>query len=225
MDLQMPVMDGMRAVTEWRRRESEQDLPRTPIVAVTASALAGDEARCRDAGMDDYLAKPFRIAELSTMLRRWLGTEEPVPPVEGPRPIRPHAPGPPASEATVAGDEPVVLDAATVESLRSAKGGGSEVLWQRLVGTFREHTPARLNDLTAAVEAHDLPRVKSIAHSLKSGGGMLGARRFQAHCAEIESRAASGDADRLPDLLDQLRHAFEAALVALASAEENQHAC
>jgi HPt (histidine-containing phosphotransfer) domain-containing protein len=119
----------------------------------------------------------------------------------------------------------VVLDAATVESLRSAKGGGSEVLWQRLVGTFREHTPARLNDLTAAVEAHDLPRVKSIAHSLKSGGGMLGARRFQAHCAEIESRAASGDADRLPDLLDQLRHAFEAALVAMASAEENQHAC
>lgn len=72
MDVQMPVMDGLQAVREWRRRERERDLPRMPVIALTANALAGERERCIEAGMDDYLAKPFQRGRLITILARYL---------------------------------------------------------------------------------------------------------------------------------------------------------
>ncbi len=70
MDCQLPEMDGFAATAEIRRREG-LDGPRVPIVALTAHAMDGDEARCIAAGMDDYLAKPFTLGALRTKLMRW----------------------------------------------------------------------------------------------------------------------------------------------------------
>jgi CheY-like chemotaxis protein len=73
MDCQMPRMDGFEATQIIRAREGAAGSPRRlPIIAVTASALAGDEERCISAGMDDYLAKPIRSEALSRKLRHWL---------------------------------------------------------------------------------------------------------------------------------------------------------
>jgi signal transduction histidine kinase/DNA-binding response OmpR family regulator len=70
MDCQMPEVDGFAATAEIRRRESRNGR-RVPIVALTAHAMDGDEARCIAAGMDDYLAKPFSLAALRAKLVRW----------------------------------------------------------------------------------------------------------------------------------------------------------
>jgi len=72
MDCQMPGMDGFEATRRIRERERSGRLARMPIVALTANAITGVRERCFEAGMDDYLAKPFRLEELSEVLLRVL---------------------------------------------------------------------------------------------------------------------------------------------------------
>jgi PAS domain S-box-containing protein len=73
MDCQMPQMDGFAASREIRNLEAQRaDGRRVPIIALTANAMEGDRERCLEAGMDDYLAKPFKLAELGATLDRWL---------------------------------------------------------------------------------------------------------------------------------------------------------
>ena len=69
MDVQMPEMDGLAATAAIREREQASG-DHIPIVAVTARAMKGDRERCIDAGMDDYMAKPFRSAELLELVER-----------------------------------------------------------------------------------------------------------------------------------------------------------
>jgi len=64
MDCQMPIMDGWEATKAIRNHERDNDMPQTTIVALTANAMQGDREKCIDAGMDDYLAKPFKKREL-----------------------------------------------------------------------------------------------------------------------------------------------------------------
>ena len=70
MDCQMPVLDGWQATRRWREHEADQGLPRLPIIALTANAVVGDRERCLEAGMDDYLPKPFEVGELAALMRR-----------------------------------------------------------------------------------------------------------------------------------------------------------
>ncbi|MGE0812524.1 MAG: response regulator [Vicinamibacterales bacterium] len=72
MDCHMPVLDGFAATAAIRAQESRHGRIRQPIVALTADALAGDSEKCLSAGMDDYLAKPFGIADMRAVLERWL---------------------------------------------------------------------------------------------------------------------------------------------------------
>ncbi|MDP3757939.1 response regulator, partial [Polaromonas sp.] len=68
MDMQMPDLDGIEATKAIRLLERKQERLRTPIVAMTANAMRGDRERCLEAGMDDYLAKPIKTAELFAII-------------------------------------------------------------------------------------------------------------------------------------------------------------
>ena len=73
MDCQMPVLDGWEATRIWRARETRlRQKQRVPIVALTASAAAGERERCLAAGMDDYLSKPFSREALGELVERYL---------------------------------------------------------------------------------------------------------------------------------------------------------
>jgi len=91
MDCQMPVLDGFAATMALREREALSGR-HLPVIALTANAMKGDRERCKDAGMDEYLAKPYSGEELLTLLARWLPAERrksavPTPAVANAQPV------------------------------------------------------------------------------------------------------------------------------------------
>ena len=80
----MPGLDGFDTARALRAREEQQDLPRVPVIAITANTIEGAQARCLAAGMDDYLAKPIHMEDLENILAHWLPSDsEPVSAREG----------------------------------------------------------------------------------------------------------------------------------------------
>ncbi len=73
LDCSMPDLDGFETVRRLRQREQKGATARTPVIASTANAFEDDRHRCLEAGMDDYLRKPFGAAELRIMLKKWTG--------------------------------------------------------------------------------------------------------------------------------------------------------
>ncbi len=76
MDVQMPVLDGLSATRALRAREQAAGAARLPVIAMTANAMDSDREACLDAGMDDYVPKPFKSAQLYAALARWLPVAE-----------------------------------------------------------------------------------------------------------------------------------------------------
>ena len=111
MDCQMPVMDGFAASRRIRSREQASASARIPIIALTANVMQGDRERCLAAGMDDYLAKPFKREQLEAVLARWIrpahALEAGTPPGEGsPSPGEAGTPSSEASPTVEAGASP-----------------------------------------------------------------------------------------------------------------------
>jgi len=74
-DLSMPVMDGFEFALkyrEWETGQAEAGRERTPVIAVTANVTPKDMARCKEVGMDDFMAKPVTLKRLDEILRKWL---------------------------------------------------------------------------------------------------------------------------------------------------------
>ncbi len=72
MDCQMPTMDGFEASRRIRQLAGRQPV----IIAVTANALAGERERCLEAGMNDYLSKPFQAEQLVSVVKKWLASRD-----------------------------------------------------------------------------------------------------------------------------------------------------
>ena len=208
MDCQMPVMDGYSATEAWRRHEIEQGLPRLPIVAMTANAMAGDRQKCLDAGMDDYLSKPVSRQLLEETLGRWLAYSErynatapehrravaALPAFTPPIPI--HAPTSTTTSAVVSQpNHPATgysasaaagpLDAGIIEDLQNAMGDQ----FRTLVALFLEDAPGHLAKLEAAAVLEDNAQIAAAAHALKSSSANLGAMHVSAISKSIEHGA------------------------------------
>ena len=197
MDCQMPELDGYQATIELRRREHGE---RTPIIAMTAYAMRGDQDKCLDCGMDDYLAKPLRPTELDRILRRW-----------APRTTRAD---PDAAVSVVdASEGRNPLDPAGVELLR-AEFDGTDVLAE-LVGLFGTQTPLLVQNLRSAVQAGDAGSVKVHAHKLKGSAVTLAAVQIAELCEELESRAARQLLEGAEPLVDQIQSSFQRAHTSL----------
>ncbi|QIN82318.1 PAS domain S-box protein [Rubrobacter tropicus] len=192
MDVQMPELDGYEATAAIRNLQGEKR--RTPIIAMTANAMAGDREKALSAGMDDYVSKPVKTEDLDAVLERW--TRPPAERGESPPPEP---------------DGRSVLDDAVLENLRSLQEEGDPDLLTELVEVFEEDTPPRLATLREALEREDAGTVERAAHTLKGSSGNLGATRMSETARLLEEAGRDSDLSTAPALLDRLETDFEEA--------------
>ena len=184
MDCRMPLMDGYDATRAIRESAGADD--RTPIVAMTASALPADRQRCLEAGMDDYLSKPVRLADLAAAVDRWLRTRGPECGAADGR-DRTTVPS-----GRTSGDGQPVLDDAHVDGLRSLGPG----FLAQLVPVFVSGAQECLQALRAAVSDGDAGALASAAHALVGSAANMGGLRVAAVSRRMETAARAGSLDR-----------------------------
>ena len=221
MDGQMPEMDGYLATAEIRRREGKDR--HTIIIAMTADALSGDRQRCLDAGMDDYLAKPVKSADLRAVLTRWLpinheesvtteGKEVPFSDDTSSTPIRSE----PSERPTTARYRRLIqqneeLDATVIEDLL-AQGGISLV--SSLSESLRQDAFLQLPALEQAVADNNGVVAAAAAHRLKGAAWSLGLRALASACLALEHALDLGMADTTR-LCHEVAKAYERGQAAL----------
>jgi PAS domain S-box-containing protein len=181
MDCQMPEMDGFEAVRRLRSADAVDFETRldVPIVALTANALAGDEERCRAAGFDDYLPKPFRQQQLDDVLERWLKG--------GTRRAAGDAPAMAAEPAAPVADQ--VIDPTVIERIRAMEQRGAPRLVDRLIKTYLATAERLVGDAERALDSGDADALRHAVHTLKSSSANLGASALARHFAALELHA------------------------------------
>ncbi|BAY24479.1 multi-sensor hybrid histidine kinase [Calothrix sp. NIES-2100] len=174
MDVQMPEMDGLTASQHICQEWTPQNRPR--LIALTASAMWGDRENCLAAGMDDYLAKPIRIAELMRVLKRC----QPLSAVE--KPIE--------NQAKVSHP----IDSTALENIRGMAEFNTEVEFKEfvreIINDYLEDAPKILQNMRVALSQGNFKNLRLATHTLYSTSATLGAMTLASHCAELEIVAA-----------------------------------
>ena len=181
MDCQMPEMDGYTATDMIRKIEKGES--RVPIIALTAHAMERDRKRCLEAGMDDYLSKPFSQARLAAVLQKWMKRE------------LDRAASAVLSEAA---DGPV--DHRTLKSLRDLEEKGNPGLVQRVIETYLRESASLISDIEAGFLEDDTERICEAAHTLKSCSAHVGALNLSALAAELQAETETGALTRMSQL-------------------------
>jgi len=215
MDCHMPEMDGyeatkrIRAQEQQRRSQAGAKSRRTPIIALTASALKGDRERCLAAGMDDYVTKPVEAEQLLDVMRTHLRRS--TSPVlsddddEGsPAPIR-------ESEMTHA---PIDLDALL------KRWGNDKTFADKLLSKFVEQAPEDVTALRRAGDSGDAQRVGDDAHRLKGASAYVYADEVRRLAAELEAQAREGDLSEVADRVAEIEAAVQACVTWYGEAPE-----
>jgi HPt (histidine-containing phosphotransfer) domain-containing protein len=194
MDVQMPQMDGLRAARAIREQEARTG-GHLPIIAMTAYALTGDRERCLAAGMDGYIAKPIRRAELLQAIQAVAG-----------------ASGAPAESPPA---EAPPLESFDWSAALAAVGGDRELL-QELAVLFLKECPGWLAEIRAAITGKDPGRLQFAAHTLKGSLHIFAAPAALGEALRLETMARQKNLSEADDAwaaltreIDGLRPALE----------------
>ncbi|HEY2837662.1 MAG TPA: response regulator, partial [Pirellulales bacterium] len=172
MDVQMPELDGLDATRAIRLREQSSHQPRVKVIAMTAHAMTGDRDRCLAAGMDGYISKPIRAADLFATIDQ----------------VMADAPAIPAAEATGSEQATEVVD----WPVAWASVGQDPQLLGEIVAAFRVEAPLLLADLRQAGLVEDRESLRRAAHTLKGTLRYFGADAVAELAFGVETLARDG---------------------------------
>ena len=182
MDVQMPDMDGFEATAAIRRRERATGR-HTPIVAMTAHAMAGDRERCLAAGMDAYVSKPLRPDDLLATIDGFFTAKSgdaAAPAASSPR--RPHSPRRPSTARRC-----------------STNFGHNRTLLAEVITVFLSEAPKQLDALRAAADAGDAAALAAAAHAIKGSVGLFSKGAAFDAARRLEQAARGGDLTELDE--------------------------
>ncbi|MBI5760084.1 MAG: response regulator [Planctomycetales bacterium] len=208
MDVQMPEIDGFAATAEIRARESGT-ARHTPIVAMTAHAMKGDEERCLAAGMNGYVSKPLQAQELFAAVERLANGGDSTEPVASP-------------QQTTAGVDPDTTAFRFDKAAAMRRVDQDEELLRELIQEFQKDCPRLLNDIRRSVAARDTDTLRRAAHTLRGSVGTFGTCLVCDLALKLETAARNDCLDGCEHDLSQLESAIEQlgpALAALAGHE------
>ena len=186
MDCQMPRMDGFEATRRIRELERQHAAARTPVVAVTANAMAGDRERCLAAGMDDYAPKPITLEDIRQMLDKWmdLGASVDVNASEG-----------------IDESDAALLDGPVVAHLRKLQRPGQPDLLVTLANTYRRSAQAQIEKMVGESDLDQFRKqVKVLGQSSKRAGAAAVASALEL----IGKRSSDESLTSLQSGLDEL---------------------
>jgi signal transduction histidine kinase/CheY-like chemotaxis protein len=195
MDCQMPVMDGLSATAEIRRRELSAGASRVPIIALTANAMEGDRERCLAAGMDDFLSKPFAQQQLAAVLKRCLSARA----------------LPEQRDRTEAARPPLV----DVGVLRNITALARPALLNSLIDLYLQHSPSLVSAIETAAANQQYDAMTEALHTLKSSTANLGGTRLSMTAKECEAQVRNGGPGSAGPLVARIRREYQEFCLAL----------
>lgn len=199
MDLQMPLLDGFDTTAAIRALPTEER--HTTIIAMSANARAIDRRRSLDAGMNDFLPKPVKLAQLEAVLEQWIFGSVPVPWAE-------------STDSTPLPETP--LDRALLESIQHMAGDRTD-LFSDLIGSFLDEAPRAIDAMDEHAATEACRALADCAHKMKSSSGNLGAQRLAVLLIRIERAAERKDMTSARSLLTELRKELAVVAEALGS--------
>jgi signal transduction histidine kinase/HPt (histidine-containing phosphotransfer) domain-containing protein len=213
MDVQMPEMDGLEASRAIREREAGAGLVphsagRLPIVAMTAQALKGDREKCLEAGMDDYLTKPVRAAQLYETMAEVVTRAR-----EAGRPAALPGRQLAAAEPSRGAEAPASKTADRAQTNGGTRAfaaalkavDGDAALLQEIARAFLAESPRLLEQIEGAIADTDAPLLHRAAHTIKGGLRLFGADAAYELACRLEGLGRSGDIQSAGEPFENLK--------------------